>query len=450
MNGNCIPKSKICNGENDCGDNSDEQACAKSSRCEPNEFKCRNNKCILKTWRCDGEQDCLDNSDEESCTTLPPGAPCRHDEFQCNSRDQCVPKSFVCDRSKDCNDNSDEIGCSAPEVITPPPSLIKLNPGDTFNISCRSTGFPAPLVSWRLNWGHIPDKCRTTSVNGFGVLTCPNIEVRDSGAYSCELINSVGSTIVSPDTILVVTGADVCPAGQFNSEAQTEDECINCFCFGVTTSCKSADLFVYQLAPPARSLQVVGISYPDYHISNFSTQELNSVQHGIQLRYSNLPVTREEPYYALSSEYLNNQLKSYGGSIRYVIEYIGSGPPNSSPDIILIGNGQTLTYRHPDRITQSIQNQVDAKLLPGHWFTKEGRSASRQEIMFALGNVEHILIKLQYINAIQRQTELLHVAMDSAGANDLGLGSATLVEECNCPTGYTGLSCEVSIFNYST
>ena len=32
--------------------------------------------------------------------------------------------------------------------------------------------------------------------------------------------------------------------------------------------------------------------------------------------------------------------------------------------------------------------------------------------------------------------------MDSAGTSDRGLGSATLVEECRCPEGYRGLSCE--------
>jgi len=35
--------------------------------CEPNEKKCRNGKCIQKIWWCDGEDDCGDKSDEDQC-----------------------------------------------------------------------------------------------------------------------------------------------------------------------------------------------------------------------------------------------------------------------------------------------------------------------------------------------------------------------------------------------
>lgn len=247
MNGQCIDKTQICDTRFDCTDGSDEAHCGNRDGCQPNEFKCRNNQCVVKTWHCDGEKDCDDNSDEENCATLPPGSPCEFNEFQCDNG-QCVPKSFQCDKQTDCNDNSDEIGCTEPVAITPPPSLIKLKPGDTFNITCRATGFPIPLVSWRLNWGHIPAKCKATSNNGFGVLTCENIEVRDSGAYSCEILNNVGFHIVSPDTILVVDDEGVCPAGLFNVKARQPDECIQCFCFGVSTQCNSANLYMFSVS----------------------------------------------------------------------------------------------------------------------------------------------------------------------------------------------------------
>ena len=35
--------------------------------CEPNEFQCGNGKCAVKIWRCDGDNDCGDMTDEKEC-----------------------------------------------------------------------------------------------------------------------------------------------------------------------------------------------------------------------------------------------------------------------------------------------------------------------------------------------------------------------------------------------
>lgn len=126
---------------------------------------------------------------------------------------------------------------------------MELQIGDLFEISCTAVGTPVPEIVWRLNWGHIPEKCITKSENGVGILTCPNIQIQDQGAYSCEALNIRGTVIAVPDTILVVKpGPSTCPAGYFNEEATHPGECIKCFCFGVTANCRSADLFTYQVS----------------------------------------------------------------------------------------------------------------------------------------------------------------------------------------------------------
>ncbi|KAL7742847.1 hypothetical protein ACLKA6_012270 [Drosophila palustris] len=445
MNGECIDKSNICDGIPHCSDGSDEHSCSQGRRCQPNQFLCSNSKCVERTWRCDGENDCGDNSDEESCDPEPSGAPCRYNEFQCSSG-HCIPKSFQCDDLNDCRDGSDEFGCMEPVPIRPPPPMQSLLEGQALSLTCTATGVPVPTIVWRLNWGHVPDKCTSKSSGGKGELYCPNMQYQDSGAYSCEIINTRGTHFVTPDTIVKVTPDrnQYCSAGFFNMLARSKEECIKCFCFGVANSCESANLFTYAIHPPIQAHRVVSVELSPYHqivINESPGHNLLNLQHGVQFRASDVQYnSRETPYLALPSDYMGNQLKSYGGELKYDVSYVGNGRPISGPDVIMTGNGFTLTYRV--RTQANLSNKVKISFLPGNWQKPDGRKATREEIMMILANVDNILIRLGYIDAVAREVELVNIAMDSAGTSDQGLGSASLVEKCNCPPGYVGDSCE--------
>ncbi|XP_065167955.1 low-density lipoprotein receptor-related protein 1 [Atheta coriaria] len=105
----CIQPVWICDGENDCWDNSDEQNCTKAT-CKNGEFGCRNGKCIPKSKVCDGIDDCLDgklSSDELECK----GRRCAREEFMCQSNSACIPMHYRCNGQRDCTDGSDERDC---------------------------------------------------------------------------------------------------------------------------------------------------------------------------------------------------------------------------------------------------------------------------------------------------------------------------------------------------
>jgi len=118
--GKCIIKDFICDGDIDCGedsngvlDSSDEGTdCAKTiTTCDLTDFKCGNGRCIDKAWQCDFTDDCGDHSDERNCNT----EACSTQEgvlkFKCKASGHCLHDSVRCNGENDCLDGSDEENC---------------------------------------------------------------------------------------------------------------------------------------------------------------------------------------------------------------------------------------------------------------------------------------------------------------------------------------------------
>ncbi|KAK2516157.1 hypothetical protein Q9233_013857 [Columba guinea] len=154
-NGRCIPTSWLCDREDDCGDTTDEMtSCGKCilfgkrnddcgdgsdelgcvHSCSSDQFRCYNGRCIPSHWACDGDNDCGDFSDETKTNCSKEETPslgrCNGKEFQCSPDGNCVPELWRCDGEKDCEDGSDEKGCNG---------TIRLCDEKT-KFSCKSTG----------------------------------------------------------------------------------------------------------------------------------------------------------------------------------------------------------------------------------------------------------------------------------------------------------------------
>ncbi|XP_069029919.1 low-density lipoprotein receptor-related protein 3 isoform X1 [Embiotoca jacksoni] len=86
------------------------------SSCQSDEFLCGNGKCLPRSWMCNGQDECGDATDERSCSPPPTEAQrglCPFGSLPCTEGQstRCLPAALRCNGARDCPDGTDERGC---------------------------------------------------------------------------------------------------------------------------------------------------------------------------------------------------------------------------------------------------------------------------------------------------------------------------------------------------
>ncbi|KTF85092.1 hypothetical protein cypCar_00012330, partial [Cyprinus carpio] len=371
------------------------------SPCEPNEFKCQNGRCALKLWRCDGDNDCQDNSDEMNC---------RH----------ILSLKQQLDRGQG----------------------MKLNAGVS-----KLPQFKYDSI----------DRITMSSENGRGTLTIRDVKEGDQGAYSCEAINAKGLVFAIPDGVLSLSqrpnpGTAPAPYGScHDGHFSVGGHCMPCFCFGITKNCQSTGRYRSQITlrfTEEDDFKGVNVSLPN-HLS--TPPHLSDTQMLIDLEseeFKLLDLSRhfldQDSYWSLPRQFLGNKVDSYGGYLKFKVSYSlqrDGSQPKEKPDVVLSGNRQKLIYRRGDPTLPDTINHREIKFTEENWQHSSGRAVTRDDLMMTLANLERIHIRTVYDNHMA-SVGLSDISMDTTTKEFTLQGSPGDVEECRCPAGYSGLSCE--------
>ncbi|KAL7984390.1 hypothetical protein Chor_002960, partial [Crotalus horridus] len=273
---------------------------------------------------------------------------------------------------------------------------------------------------------------------------------------NCSLIGSINDDPCTKPCLCKenVEGqnCDSCKSGFYNLEERNPQGCTECFCFGVSDVCESLPWST------AKVSSMIGweVTTP-YTSKTIQPQEDNfDKSHQISINNTEVAKVLKPPYYwSAPKSYLGNKLTAFGGYLKYIVSYdipMDSTDSDlvSSVDVIIQGNGHILSTRSEGLSLQPYEEYSRTVHLISENFvdfhTKE--SIDRDTLMTVLVNVTRILLRASYNTAEKSVYRLDSVTLDTANANLIDLSSAVHVEYCECPQGYSGLSCEICVPGY--
>jgi len=176
-----------------------------------------------------------------------------------------------------------------------------------------------------------------------------------------------------------------------------------------------------------------------------SRNALRFMDNANELLFKHDGLNREVVYWSLPPLFVGNKLTSFEGNLTVIQRFYGSGGATSdSPDLKLVGNGMILNWYSGRTLTQ---NEFQVFTVPlfstSDWKKSFGgieTIPTRDDFLLVLSQLDGIFVKASPFK-FMTETFLRKVTMDVAIPNKTPF-PATGIEQCLCPEGYIGTSCE--------
>ncbi|KFV88436.1 Laminin subunit alpha-2, partial [Struthio camelus australis] len=468
--------SEICDirtGQCECKANVIGRRC---DTCKPETFDlqssrgcvpCNCNSFGSKSFDCDGDGQCycqpgvagrkcdrcargFYNFEEGGCT------PCKCSRFGNNcdpvsGRCVCPPNTVgeTCDKCAPNYWGHDIVsGCKSCDcsVVGALSSQCDINTGCCY---CRPEFSGEKCTECRLGYWNYP-QCVACEC----FLPGANPQTCDAELEKCSCIDHTGQCSCKVNVEGV--HCDRCKSGTFGLSARNPLGCSSCYCFGVTTQCNEARGLIRMwltLKPEQKILPLVDEKLQHSTLSGIAFQPPEIVANIEQVMQD---LHSEPVYWRLPEQFEGRKLTSYGGKLKYAIYFEAreeTGFATYYPQVIIRGGPPTHTriiVRHmaAPLIGQLTRHEIEMTEADFAWKyygddSRSSRTVSREDFLNVLYDVHYVLIKATHGN-IMRQSRISEISMEVAEDSSVSGMSpqAYLIEKCDCPLGYSGLSCE--------
>ncbi|XP_050482872.1 laminin subunit alpha-1 isoform X2 [Bombus huntii] len=251
---------------------------------------------------------------------------------------------------------------------------------------------------------------------------------------------------------------DQCKPGHFALTKENLDGCLPCYCFGVSDHCGTAKLSYSTISS----------------LENWLVTDVNATRAIVPildtdngwLTIAAFDVEYDSPFWLAPRIYCGNRLSSYGSNLTYSVSWVvmrgdTSGRPTTGPNVVLVGNnGMRIAYGEEQYNGQ--EAEITVPLREDGWYHVRGEiqdiptrlrrtefrgdAVTRIQMMKVLADLKYLMIRAQYHS--EQIEGSLQSAVVSVGDISSSGENNNLVEKCECPEGYTGLSCENCAWGY--